>query len=66
MKVFESSLRDMKFGKDVVVVEPANMYECQIGNNCFVGSFVEIPKGVIIGNNSENTISFFYLYILLV
>jgi acetyltransferase-like isoleucine patch superfamily enzyme len=41
---------DVKFGKDVVVVQPVNLYGCQIGDNSFVGPFVEIQKGVVIGS----------------
>ncbi|MEO7219867.1 MAG: acyltransferase [Gemmatimonadaceae bacterium] len=32
-------------------MEPVNLYECEIGDHCFVGPFVEIQKGVIIGSN---------------
>jgi acetyltransferase-like isoleucine patch superfamily enzyme len=31
-------------------VEPVNLYECKLGENCFIGPFVEIQKGVSIGN----------------
>jgi len=41
----------VEFGADVTVVEPVNLYECEIGDNSFVGPFVEIQKGVIIGSN---------------
>ena len=44
-------IRDVIFGENVTVVEPVNLYECRIGDNCFIGPFVEIQKGVIIGNN---------------
>lgn len=53
LKIFKSSVRDVKFGINVTVVEPLNMYECQIGNNCFIGPFVEVQKGVIIGNRTK-------------
>jgi acetyltransferase-like isoleucine patch superfamily enzyme len=42
-------MRDVCFGENVTVIEPVNMYECTIGDNCFVGPFVEIQKGVEIG-----------------
>jgi acetyltransferase-like isoleucine patch superfamily enzyme len=29
------------------------MYGCSIGNNCFIGPFVEIQKDVTIGNNTK-------------
>lgn len=39
------------FGKNVTVIEPANIYGCRIGDNCFIGPFVEIQKNVTIGDN---------------
>lgn len=42
-------LRDVTFGKDVTVVEPVNLYECEIGDECFIGPFVEIQRNVRIG-----------------
>ena len=37
------------FGKDVTVVQPVNLYGCEIGDESFIGPFVEIQKGVRIG-----------------
>ncbi len=48
-----SGICDVVFGSMVTVVEPVNLYGCTIGNGCFVGPFVEIQKGVIIGENSK-------------
>ena len=42
-------IRDVIFGRNVTVVEPTNLYECAIGDDSFVGPFVEIQKGVTIG-----------------
>jgi acetyltransferase-like isoleucine patch superfamily enzyme len=47
------SIRDISCGKNVVIVEPANLYECCLGDNCFVGPFTEIQKGVVIGDRSR-------------
>jgi acetyltransferase-like isoleucine patch superfamily enzyme len=44
-----SGIRDVEFGEDVTVVEPVNLYGCKIGNGSFVGPFVEIQRGVVIG-----------------
>lgn len=41
---------DVTFGNDVTVVEPVNLYGCALGDNCFVGPFVEIQRGVRIGS----------------
>lgn len=51
--VYKSSVRDVSFGVNVTVVEPVNLYECQIGSGCFIGPFVEIQKGVVIGTNTK-------------
>lgn len=39
----------VEFGQDVVIVEPVNLYGCSIGDNCFIGPFVEIQRSVTIG-----------------
>jgi UDP-3-O-[3-hydroxymyristoyl] glucosamine N-acyltransferase len=48
-KTYEAAVRDVAFGKRVTVVAPTNLYECEIGDDCFVGPFCEIQKGVVIG-----------------
>jgi acetyltransferase-like isoleucine patch superfamily enzyme len=40
---------DVRFGRNVTVLDPANLYGCRIGDDCFVGPFVEIQKDVTIG-----------------
>ena len=47
------NIRDVKFGKNVVIIEPVNLYECIIGDNTFIGPFVEIQKSVRIGKNCK-------------
>ncbi|MFM9946239.1 MAG: acyltransferase [Bacteroidia bacterium] len=44
---------DVVFGNDVNVVEPVNLYGCTIGNDCFIGPFVEIQKDVTIGSRTK-------------
>lgn len=51
--VSKIKIRDVEFGKNVTVVEPVNMYECKIGDDCFIGPFVEIQKNVVIGNRCK-------------
>jgi acetyltransferase-like isoleucine patch superfamily enzyme len=46
-------IRDVEFGQNVTVVQPVNIYGCKIGNDCFVGPFVEIQKDVIIGDRCK-------------
>ena len=50
-KVYSSTIRDVKFGLDVSLVKPCNLYECQIGSFSFIGPFVEIQSKAIIGDN---------------
>ena len=45
------AIRDVRFGDDVTVIEPVNLYECVIGDHSFIGPFVEIQKGVTIGSH---------------
>jgi acetyltransferase-like isoleucine patch superfamily enzyme len=47
----KTGIVDVTFGKNVTVVEPVNLYGCAIGDDSFVGPFVEIQKGVEIGRN---------------
>lgn len=45
------SIVDNKIGKNFKCVEPVNIYGSTIGDDCFVGPFVEIQKNSNIGNN---------------
>ena len=49
----KSQIRDVNFGKDCTVIEPSNLYECELGDNVFVGPFVEITNGVKIGDRTR-------------
>lgn len=40
---------DVVFGKNVTVVEPVNLYGCTIGDESFIGPFVEVQRGAKIG-----------------
>jgi acetyltransferase-like isoleucine patch superfamily enzyme len=51
--LFKTAIVDVQFGQDVKVVEPVNLYGCSIGDNCFVGPFTEIQKGVVIGEYTK-------------
>lgn len=46
----QAGIKDVCFGKDVIVVQPVNLYGCSIGDNCFIGPFVEIQKNVKVGH----------------
>lgn len=47
--ILECGIHDVAFGRGVKVVQPSNLYGCRIGDDCFVGPFVEIQKDVNIG-----------------
>jgi len=49
----KSGIKDVTFGKNVKYVEPVNLYGCKIGDDCFIGPFVEIQKEVTIGNKTR-------------
>lgn len=51
--LFESGIKNVQFGENVKVVMPSNIYGCSIGDNCFVGPFVEIQKDVVIGSGTK-------------
>lgn len=53
MKKYQSEIRDVVHKEGVVIVEPSNLYECTLEKNVFVGPFVEIQKGVLIGENTR-------------
>ena len=40
---------DVKFGTNVTVMQPVNLYGCEIGDDTFIGPFVEIQKRATIG-----------------
>ncbi|QBZ83720.1 dTDP-3-amino-3,6-dideoxy-alpha-D-galactopyranose 3-N-acetyltransferase [Hydrogenovibrio crunogenus] len=44
---------DVVFGENVTVVQPVNLYGCEIGDKTFIGPFVEIQKDVKIGQRTR-------------
>ena len=46
-------LKDVKQGVGVKIVEPVNLYGCELGDRVFVGPFVEIQRGAVIGADSR-------------
>ena len=51
--LYKSQIKDVQFGENVKVVQPVNMYGCNIGSNSFIGPFCEIQKNVSIGPNGK-------------
>lgn len=52
-RLFKSGLVNVKFGTGVTIVEPCNVYGCELGDGVFVGPFVEIQKDVRIGARTK-------------
>ena len=52
-KIRQVGIVNVKFGENVTVVQPANVYGCTIGDNSFVGPFVEIQRDVVIGKRCK-------------
>jgi len=46
-----SIIKNCKVGKDTKIWNFVNMYGCEVGDNCNIGSYVEIQSDVKIGNN---------------
>ena len=50
MKISEVEFLNVKIGKNVHIVKPSNIYGSELGDDVFVGPFVEIQKNTKIGN----------------
>lgn len=48
--VRRAGVHNVSFGRRVEFVEPVNLYGCRIGDDCFIGPFVEIQKDVVVGD----------------
>jgi len=53
MNIIECDVRDVIFGENVTIIRPVNIYGCEVGNNVFIGPFVEIQKGCVVGHGSR-------------
>ncbi|HXR47131.1 MAG TPA: acyltransferase [Candidatus Limnocylindrales bacterium] len=52
-KVRKAGIVDVTFGENVTVLEPANLYGCTIGDGTFIGPFVEIQRGAVVGKRCK-------------
>jgi len=52
-EIRRTGIVDVTFGARVVVTEPCNLYGCTLGDDVFIGPFVEIQKQVVIGARSR-------------
>jgi acetyltransferase-like isoleucine patch superfamily enzyme len=48
-RLLKAGIVDVQCGANVTIVEPVNVYGCELGDDVFVGPFVEIQRGVTIG-----------------
>lgn len=48
-KILQSGIVNVTFGENVTLVQPLNLYGCVIGDDTFIGPFVEIQRDVVIG-----------------
>jgi len=46
-------INDCEIGEGTKIWNFVNMYGCTVGDNCMVGCFTEIQKGVTIGNRTR-------------
>ena len=53
MQKLKAQICDVTFGENVKVIEPCNLYGCELCDGVFVGPFSEIQKGVKIGKNTR-------------
>jgi acetyltransferase-like isoleucine patch superfamily enzyme len=51
--LLESGIRDVTCGSNVRIVQPVNLYGCTLEDDCFIGPFTEIQKGVCIGKRTK-------------
>ena len=52
-EVLSAKIQDVIFGDRVKIVEPCNLYGCALGDDVFVGPFVEIQSKVVVGDRSK-------------
>ncbi|QHM96793.1 MULTISPECIES: acyltransferase [Kosakonia] len=49
----QTAVRNVTCGENVVIYEPANLYDCTLADDVFVGPFVEIQGHTQIGKGSK-------------
>jgi acetyltransferase-like isoleucine patch superfamily enzyme len=52
-RLLQVGVKDVECGADVTIIQPSNIYGCQLDDGVFVGPFVEIQKGVRIGKRTR-------------
>ncbi|WP_394245647.1 acyltransferase [Vibrio astriarenae] len=52
-RVLKAQVKNVTCGDDVTIIEPANVYGCELRDGVFVGPFVEIQKNSVIGKRTK-------------
>lgn len=52
-RVLKAQIKDLICGDNVTIIEPANVYGCELKDDVFVGPFVEIQKNTVIGARTK-------------
>ena len=52
-RVLKAQITDITCGENVTIIEPSNVYGCELQDDVFVGPFVEIQKNSVIGERSK-------------
>ena len=53
MRLNDANIVNVKFGENVRVIKPVNLYGCELSEDVFVGPFVEIQSEVKIGKRTK-------------
>jgi acetyltransferase-like isoleucine patch superfamily enzyme len=48
-RIRSAGIVQVTFGRNVSLVQPVNLYGCTIGDDSFIGPFVEIQRDVVVG-----------------
>ena len=52
-RLMSSGIVNVRFGENVKIMQPVNLYGCTIGDDSFIGPFVEIQRDVVIGKRTR-------------
>ncbi len=52
-RILNSKIANVTCGENVTIIEPSNIYGCELKKGVFVGPFVEIQKNSVIGARTK-------------
>ncbi|PSU86708.1 UDP-3-O-(3-hydroxymyristoyl)glucosamine N-acyltransferase [Photobacterium kishitanii] len=52
-RAIKAQIKDVICGENVTIIEPSNVYGCELKNDVFIGPFVEIQKNSVIGERTK-------------